>query len=91
MLPSSGDTINLGTPISLILVEDYIVQYQELIPMHLYRIMSSSKDFIEDAVLGYIPVESSLSIYQVANGTPTFLNKEVLPIGIADNPTTPLL
>jgi stage II sporulation protein D len=84
MLPSSGDTINLGTPISLILVEDYIVQYQELIPMHLYRIMSSSKDFIEDAVLGYIPVESSLSIYQVANGTPTFLNKEVLPIGIAD-------
>ena len=84
MLPSSGNTMNIGMPISLILVEDYVVQYQELIPKRLYRIMSSSKDFIEDAILGYIPVESSLSIYQVANGSPSFLNKGILPIGIAD-------
>ena len=76
--------MNVGMPISLILVEDYVVQYQELIPKRLYRIMSSSKDFIEDAILGYIPVESSLSIYQVANGSPSFLNKGILPIGIAD-------
>ncbi|HZJ58569.1 MAG TPA: SpoIID/LytB domain-containing protein [Clostridia bacterium] len=84
ILPSKGDTINTGIPISLILIEDYIAEYQHLIPMHLHRIMSASGEFIEDAVLGYIPVESSLSVYQAVADVSTFLNKDVLPIGISD-------
>ena len=43
-----------GLPVSLVLIEDYIVLYEHMVPIHLNRIMSASDKHIEDSKLGYI-------------------------------------
>lgn len=82
--PSSKSAINIGVPTSLILIEDYIAEFKHLIPIHLNRIMSASQEHIEDALLGYIPIQSPLILYQISDGTPIHLKKRILPIGISD-------
>ncbi|HZJ83094.1 MAG TPA: SpoIID/LytB domain-containing protein [Clostridia bacterium] len=84
IFPSEDTSINIGTPISLILIGDYIVEYQHLIPMHLNRIVSASTKHIEDALIGNIPIEGSLNIYSIDQSIPVHLEDHILPMGISN-------
>jgi len=82
--PSHKSKIQTGLPVSLVLIEDYIVLYEHMVPIHLNRIMSASDKHIEDSKLGYIPIESSLNIYEITNDMPVYQKNSILPIGIKD-------
>lgn len=84
IFPSQNNDINMGLPASLLLVEDYIVIYQHMIPIHLDKIMSASEKHIEDSQIGYIPIESSLKIYSIEDDIPVYDEKSILPIGITN-------
>lgn len=82
--PSHINSISLGVPVSLIIVEDYIVLYQPMTPISLHRVMSSSEHHIEDFELGYISLESPIAIYKLLNNTPVYYENRILPIGSQD-------
>jgi len=84
LFPSHKSGINIGLPVSLVLIEDYIVSYEHMIPVYLNRIMSASDSHIEDSKLGYIPIESSLHIYEITNNIPIYQKNPILPVGIQD-------
>lgn len=84
LFPSHKSGIHIGLPVSLVLIEDYIVLYEHMIPLHLNRIMSASDKHIEDSKLGYIPIESSLNIYEITDDIPVYQQNSILPIGVKD-------
>ena len=84
VFPSQKSSINIGMPLSLVLIEDYILLYEHMIPLHLNRVMSASPSHIEDSHIGYIPIESSLNIYEIYNNKPVYSKSSILPVGIMD-------
>lgn len=82
--PSHKSAITIGLPVSLVLIEDYIVLYEHMIPIHLNRIMSASDSHIEDSKLGYINIESTLNVYEITDNTPVYQKNSILPIGVKD-------
>ena len=46
--------------------------------------MSASPSHIEDSHIGYIPIESSLNIYEIYNNKPVYSKSSILPVGIMD-------
>lgn len=82
--PSRYSQINIGVPIYLILIEDYIVVYQHMTPIRLEKVVSASESHIEDYNLGYIPIESDFAIYEVTDNKSIFQKTHILPIGITN-------
>ena len=75
--PSHKSAITIGLPVSLVLIEDYIVLYEHMIPIHLNRIMSASDSHIEDSKLGYINIESTLNVYEITDNTPVYQKNSI--------------
>lgn len=79
---SSSENIKVGTPASLLLIEDYIVNYKPMIATELDRIMSVSQGYLEDSVKGNIPVSPELAVYEKKGNSLEYLPNYSIPVGI---------
>ncbi|NLO83371.1 MAG: SpoIID/LytB domain-containing protein [Clostridiales bacterium] len=84
-LPS--DMIHHLVPSDIILVENQLVDIQPLKAMKLSKVMAASRreSYIEDRLLGKIPVDNQLPVYKMQDGTPAFRGSMAVLVGSTDS------
>ena len=61
---STSDKIQIGLPASFILIEDYIINYEPMIPTYLDKVMAISQKYIEDSIKGKISIIPDIAVYE---------------------------
>ncbi|WP_129721442.1 SpoIID/LytB domain-containing protein [Xylanivirga thermophila] len=74
-MQSSKEQIQINKPISVLLLEDHIINFSPLKSIHISKVVSMNDSFIEDTLLGKIPI---------LNDFWTFGDSKTLPIGSQD-------
>lgn len=81
---SNSEKIEIGSPASFLLVEDYIINYEPMIATHIDKVMAVSQDYIEDSINGKIPIASEFAVYEIKKESVEYLLDSHIPIGIRD-------
>jgi len=81
---STSDKIQIGLPASFILIEDYIINYEPMIPTYLDKVMAISQKYIEDSIKGKISIIPDIAVYEKKQESIEYLQNGHIPIGIRD-------
>ena len=78
-----ADMIHNLTPSDITLVENQLVDIRPLKPIKLSKVMavSRSQSFIEDKLLGKIPVADNIPVYRMQDNTPTYIGDMAVMVG----------
>ena len=80
----SAPALPLQTPVSVLLLEDYIIDFSPLAPYKLSKILSISEKSIEDIQKGKLPVSPEMAVYTKDLKGLSYMGQLYLPIGSRD-------